>query len=209
MIPLSPNVRSRGFSLVEVMVAVIVICVGLLGIAKLQALSLSNTTTSRLRALAAIQVASVAAAMHSNRQYWGTTPPNTVTVTGTAITSTDGALQTQATNDLTGTSPSNPSRVCVGTAGSGAVCNTLQLAAFDLARWGVSLAALLPNPTATISCPPTLGGGPPSCTVQITWIEQAVSNNKQEAAATVNQTACTQNTNPLFQCPSYMVYVEP
>ena len=209
MIPLSPNVRSRGFSLVEVMVAVIVICVGLLGIAKLQALSLSNTTTSRLRALAAIQVASVAAAMHSNRQYWGTTPPNTVTVTGTAITSTDGALQTQATNDLTGTSPSNPSRVCVGTAGSGAVCNTLQLAAFDLARWGVSLAALLPNPTATISCPPTLGGGPPSCTVQITWIEQAVSINKQEAAATVNQTACTQNTNPLFQCPSYMVYVEP
>ena len=209
MIPLSPNVRSRGFSLVEVMVAVIVICVGLLGIAKLQALSLSNTTTSRLRALAAIQVASVAAAMHSNRQYWGNTPPDTVTVTGTAITSTDGALQTQATNDLTGTSPSNPSRVCVGTAGSGAVCNTLQLAAFDLARWGVSLAALLPNPTATIRCPPTLGGGPASCTVQIAWIEQAVSINKQEAAATVNQTACTQNTNPLFQCPSYMVYVEP
>src|SRR5205823_13897665 len=99
-----PNVRSRGFSLVEVMVAVIVICVGLLGIAKLQALSLSNTTTSRLRALAAIQVASVAAAMHSNRQYWGNTPPDTVTVTATAITSTDGALQTQATNDLTGPS---------------------------------------------------------------------------------------------------------
>ncbi|TLY62557.1 MAG: prepilin-type N-terminal cleavage/methylation domain-containing protein [Gammaproteobacteria bacterium] len=106
VIPLSPNSRSRGFSLVEVMVAVIVICVGLLGIAKLQALSLSNTTTSRLRALAAIQVASVAAAMHSNRQYWGNTPPNTVTVTGTAITSTDPALQTQATTDLTGTSPS-------------------------------------------------------------------------------------------------------
>ena len=204
-----PNVRSRGFSLVEVMVAVIVICVGLLGIAKLQALALSNTTTSRLRALAAIQVASVAAAMHSNRRYWGNTPPDTVTVTAAAITSTDGALQTQATNDLTGTSPSNPSRVCVGTAGSGAVCNTLQLAAFDLARWGVSLAALLPNPTATIRCPPALGGGPPSCTVQIAWIEQAVSVNQQEAAATVNQTACTQNTNPLFQCPSYMVYVEP
>ena len=151
------HAHSRGFSLVEVMVAVIVICVGLLGIAKLQALSLSNTTTSRLRALAAIQVASVAAAMHSNRQYWGNTPPETVIVTATAITSTDGALQTQATNDLTGTSPSNPSRVCVGTAGSGAACTALQLAAFDLARWGVSLAALLPNPTATIRCPPTPG----------------------------------------------------
>jgi len=210
VIHLSPNIRSRGFSLVEVMVAIIVICVGLLGIAKLQALSLSNTTTSRLRALAAIQVASVAAAMHSNRQYWGNTPPDTVIVTAAAITSTDGALQTQATNDLTG--PSKPSDVCVGTAGSGAKCNTLQLAAFDLARWGVSLAALLPNPTATIRCPPTLGGGPASCTVQITWIEQAVSVNQQEAAATVNQvnqTLCDNNNKPLFQCPSYMVYVEP
>ncbi len=207
MIPLSPNVRSRGFSLVEVMVAVIVICVGLLGIAKLQALSLSNTTTSRLRALAAIQVASVAAAMHSNRQYWGNTPPDTVTVTATAITSTDGALQTQATNDLTG--PSKPTIVCIGTAGGGALCNPVQLAAFDLARWGVSLAALLPNPTATIRCPPTPGGGPASCTVQIAWIEQAVSVNQQEAAATVNQTLCDNNNKPLFQCPSYMVYVEP
>ena len=207
MIPLSPNVRSRGFSLVEVMVAVIVICVGLLGIAKLQALSLSNTTTSRLRALAAIQVASVAAAMHSNRQYWGNTPPDTVTVTATAITSTDGALQTQATNDLTG--PSKPTIVCIGTAGGGALCNPVQLAAFDLARWSVSLAALLPNPTATISCPPTPGGGPASCTVQIAWIEQAVSVNQQEAAATVNQTLCDNNNKPLFQCPSYMVYVEP
>jgi len=202
-----PNVRSRGFSLVEVMVAVIVICVGLLGIAKLQALSLSNTTTSRLRALAAIQVASVAAAMHSNRQFWGNTPPDTVIVTATAITSTDGALQTQATNDLTG--PSKPSNVCVGTAGSGAACSMLQLAAFDLARWSVSLAALLPNPTATIICRPTPGGGPASCTVQINWIERAVSVNQQEAAATANPTLCNNINDPLFQCPSYMVYVEP
>ena len=62
--------RSAGFSLVEVMVAVVVICVGLLGIAKMQAMSLSTTTTSRQRALAALQAASMASAMHSNRQYW-------------------------------------------------------------------------------------------------------------------------------------------
>ena len=47
----------RGFSLVEVMVAVVVICTGLLGIAKLQALSLSNTSTARLRSLAAMEAA--------------------------------------------------------------------------------------------------------------------------------------------------------
>src|SRR2546430_13031518 len=64
---------SRGFSLVEVMVAVIVICVGMLGIAKLEALSVSNTTTARLRSLAAIEAASLAAAKHTNRQYWAKT----------------------------------------------------------------------------------------------------------------------------------------
>jgi len=36
-----------------------------------------------------------------------------------------------------------------------------------------------------------------------------VSVNQQEATATVNQTACNSINNPLFQCPSYMVYVEP
>jgi type IV pilus assembly protein PilV len=213
MSSLASRGRSRGFSLLEVMVSVIVICVGLLGIAKLQALALSNTTTSRLRALAAIQAASIASAMHSNRQYWGATPPNTVTVTATAITSSDAALQTQATTDLTGTSPTAPSTACVGTVGSGAACTAVQLAAFDLARWSVWLAALLPQPTATLSCPPTPGGGPANCTVQITWVEQAVSINQQEAAATVNQgnpTTCSQSANPtLFECPSYMLFVQP
>jgi len=69
----SANAGARGFSLIEVMVAVIVICVGMLGIAKMQALSLSNTTTARLRSLAAIEAASLASAMHSNRQYWANT----------------------------------------------------------------------------------------------------------------------------------------
>ena len=44
----------RGFSLIEVMVAIVVISAGLLGIAKLQALALSNTSTARLRSLAAL-----------------------------------------------------------------------------------------------------------------------------------------------------------
>src|ERR1700722_10857163 len=60
----------RGFSLIEVMVAVVIICIGLLGIAKLQAMSLSNSTMSRQRAIAAIQAASLASSMHANRDFW-------------------------------------------------------------------------------------------------------------------------------------------
>lgn len=196
--------RSHGFSLLEVMVSVIVICVGLLGIAKLQALSLSNTTTSRLRALAAIQAASLASAMHSNRQYWGNTPPLTVTVTATptaaTATSTDAALQAQTSTYLLASSPTNPSTACIGTFGGGPACVALQVAAFDLARWGGSLAVLLPNPTATISCPPIPGGGPASCTIQVGWTEKAVTVNQQQAGAAANAQ---------FQTPTYTLYVEP
>lgn len=200
---------ARGFSLLEVMVSIIVICVGLLGIAKLQALSLSNTTTSRLRALAAIQAASLASAMHSNRQYWFNTAPTSVTVTATSTTatiaSTDAGLQTQATTDLTSNpTGASPSAACVGTSGGGSQCNALPLAAFDLSRWAVSLGALLPGPSATISCP--AANIPVSCTILITWTERAVGINAQETAAA--PTACTSaGTN--FQLPCYTLYVEP
>jgi type IV pilus assembly protein PilV len=117
-----------------------------------------------------------------------------------AIASTDAALQAQATTDVTGTSASNPSTVCIGTVGGGSQCNALQLAAFDLARWSVSVAALLPNAAATISCPPIPGGGPASCMIQISWTEKAVAINQQQAGAAANSQ---------FQTPTYTLYVEP
>jgi type IV pilus assembly protein PilV len=201
--PLNANARARGFSLIEVMVAVIVICVGLLGIAKMQALSLSNSTTSRMRSLAAIEAASLASAMHSNRQYWGNTAPVSVTVNPGVVASTDAALAATATADMA----TNPINACFG-ASAAAQCTALPLAAFDLARWSSSLNALLPNPTATISCPPVVGvAAPPSCTIQISWTEKAVAINQQQA----QQEAAAQaaGTPGQFETPTYTLYVEP
>lgn len=204
MNPLYASARSRGFSLIEVMVALIVICVGLLGIAKMQALSLSNSTTSRMRSLAAIEAASLASAMHSNRQYWANTPPTTVTVNPGLIASTDAALAAAANADLAAL-PS-PSMACVGAAGAVAKCAAMPLAAFDLARWGVSVSGLLPpppapTPMASISCPPVAGvNAPTSCTIRISWGEKAVAVNQQETTAAVNAQ---------FQVPTYTLYVEP
>src|SRR5215469_16764012 len=127
---LRARARADGFSLVEVMVAVVIICVGLLGIAKMQALALSNTTPSRLRALAAIEAAGLASAMHSNREYWaGATPPTTTTFNagGTGqFASTDAVLQAAANRALpVGLNTPDSIQTCVGTANAAPICGGL------------------------------------------------------------------------------------
>lgn len=206
--------RARGFSLVEVMVAVVVICIGLLGIAKMQAMALSNTSMSRQRSLAAIEAASFASAMHSNRAYWGNVPvdPN-VSISGTTlapvVNSADAALQAQTIVDLA-TYPNI--NACVGGVNGLSACsNTTNLAAYDLARWWAnSVSVQLPNPVISVSCPPFPVGNPApvSCRVQISWTENAVAMNANEAAA-----AQAAQANPLLKSlseqPVFTLYVEP
>jgi type IV pilus assembly protein PilV len=174
--------RPDGFSLVEVMVALIIICVGLLGIAKLQALMLSNTGASRMRALAALEASSIAATMHADRDYWAGTPALTTTVNdtvaGKGVTSSDSNLQT--TPDCT--------------AAPDAPCTPVKLAAYDLQNWLNDMYVTLPASTSQILCAP---GIVVSCTVTITWQENTVASNSQEAA-----------TNP-FQSQTYQLVVNP
>ncbi|HYL70134.1 MAG TPA: prepilin-type N-terminal cleavage/methylation domain-containing protein, partial [Candidatus Dormibacteraeota bacterium] len=196
----NPKPRERGFSLMEVMAAVIVICIGMLGVAKMQALALSNSNTSRMRSLAAIEAASIASAMHSNRQYWSTAValelPMSATLTyGTApaVASTDAALQAQATTDL-GVAPPNQ---CLNI-----TCTAVQLAAFDLARWTYNVGTVLPNSTTVITCPLPAAGvlAPVSCTIRINWAEKAVG---------MTQNTATQAANAALVPPQYTLQVEP
>ncbi|MGH8262563.1 MAG: type IV pilus modification protein PilV [Steroidobacteraceae bacterium] len=175
--------RTRGFGLVEVLVTLIVISVGLLGIAKLQALAFSSIGVASMRSLAALEASSLAAAMHADRAYWaaGGVVPAVITVTGTTIS--DGTLATAA--DCTTASGPNPPN-----------CSTTTLAAYDLQQWAQSVNVLLPNPVSTITCTNVVGT-PVSCTVQITWAEKAVAVNQQ-------------GTNgAAMLAPTYVLYVQP
>lgn len=175
--------RLQGFSLVEVMVALIIICVGLLGIAKLQALMLSSTGASRMRALAALEASSIAAAMHANRDYWAGTPPATTTVNDTAaskgITSNDSTLQTSPACEY---------------GQADAPCTAAKMAAFDLQNWLSDMYVTLPGSISKIACAPSTGVV--SCTVTISWQENTVASNAQEGTGT-------------FQSQIYQLVVNP
>jgi type IV pilus assembly protein PilV len=183
----------RGFTIIEVMVALVVMSIGLLGIAKMQALSVASTSTSRLRSLAAYEAAGMASAMRANRTYWsGASLAKPISVSGGAASSTDATLSSAITTVGLGSVD-----YCVS--GGGAPCKPVTMAANDLQSWAAELNTLLPNSTALITCP-TLTV-PATCTIQITWDEKAVAMNKQAAAVT--------STTANYRLPTYVLYVQP
>jgi type IV pilus assembly protein PilV len=82
------RIRAGGFTLLEVMVALVVTSIGLLGIAKIQALAYASTGTASIRSLVAMQVSGLAASMHADRTYWSGLAPPSITITPTAVGAT-------------------------------------------------------------------------------------------------------------------------
>jgi type IV pilus assembly protein PilV len=173
----------QGFTLIEVMVALIVLSVGLLGIVKLESAAISSTTVAAKRSLAALEGDSLAAMMHVNRGYWASPDPagGKITVTGTTVTVVTGAAL--LATSVAGATACN-ANVLLG------ACGVSDMAAFDLKSWATALNGLLPNYTATISC----AGAIVSCTINMTWSENAVAVSGATTA---------------YAPPSYSLYVEP
>lgn len=180
---------SQGFSLIEVMVALVIIGIGMMGIAKIQALAYASNGTASSRALAAIEASSLAAAMRADRNYWSAAPvPLTLTVAGNTYTSTDAALM--------------PVYACTS-GGANAPCTAVQVAAFDFRNWVTAVSALLPAVTGTISCAQPPGGpSPVGCTIQLSWTERQIAlGAAQNTGGALNVAQMTP--------PTYTLYVEP
>jgi len=186
-----PKRCSAGFSLIEVMVALVVVSIGMLGLAKMESLALASADVSGMRTIAAIEASSLASMMHADHDYWGRAlaPVNPVTVT----------VVSNAVNIVGDTNLATTGNICT-VAGSGS-CNVSQLAAYDLQNWGADLQKLLPGYTATIACTPaTLAASPPSpvtCTITINWVENAVAANSQQTnLAVLAKPTYTLNVQP-------------
>jgi len=174
--PLSKR-GAGGFSLVEVMVALIVVSIGLLGLAKMETVALASTTVAGARSLAAIEAASLASMMHANQGFWQNTAVfNSVSISGADPYPSQGAC-TQA----------HP-------------CPPQAMAEADLNLWASALSLLLPGYSAEITCTPLTATAPVSCTIGITWAENAVAINAQQS---------TQTAMAGLNGPTYILYVQP
>jgi type IV pilus assembly protein PilV len=175
---------TRGFTLIEVLVSIVIIGVGLLGIAKMQALAFSSTGVASMRSLAALEASSLAASMHGDRAYWASgiaAPAPGFTITGTVISDPV----------LSATVP-----ICTSGTATPADCNTTQMAAYDVNQWAAAVNVLLPNPLTTIQCTNVVGS-PVLCTITLTWAENIVALNNAA------------NNLAGMQAPTYVLYVEP
>jgi len=132
--PFSPF--SAGFTLLEVLVAIVIISVGMLGLAGLQARGLQNNHSSLQRTLATYQAYDMADRMRAN-----------------IVGVNDGNY-----NNLSGT-PSDPGCISTG-------CTPAQLTDYDMRVWNLSNASLLPSGVGVVcldSTPVDGTSGAPAC----------------------------------------------
>lgn len=172
------NSGAKGFTLLEVLIAVVILGVGLLGLAGLLMVSVRTNQSAYLRSQASFLAQSMADRMRANQSaVWGNAYNVTVPVA---------------------TSPLDPA----GDVGSNAVCpcDVARLASRDLYWWSKEIHTFLPNAGANINCvrnPAAVGAAPSTrfrvtfdgtCTISIAWSETTLRNDSSGAAGAAADT---------------------
>lgn len=141
--------KESGFSMLEILVSMIIIMIGVLGIAGMQLLAINNTEVARYQSLAALLASSMAAEIQGNVAYWNA--PFAISFTGTTITGgPSGGTNCQTT-----------------------VCTASQMAGYTLKNWVQAVTNTLPGAQGSISCS---NGTPAVCTLSLTWSEKTVAS---------------------------------
>ena len=133
-----------GFSLIEILVTVLILAIGLLGIAGLQASSMSNNHNAQLRSIATLQAYDLADRMRANR----------------------GAITYDASGNVTASQYDGPVSAqsdCTTTA-----CSVTAIANNDFWEWNQANAALLPAGAGTVA----LVGVTNHHRITVTWNER-------------------------------------
>ncbi len=128
--------QENGFTLVEILVAVLVLAIGLLGLAKLQTTGLHNGHSANLRTQATLLAYDIADRMRANRAAY-------MNVNGNPVDPPGGTTAKKCEwNDSTVDD-----------------CSLTEMAQFDLAQWRTNVGSNLPSGSGTICLDTTPGDG--------------------------------------------------
>jgi type IV pilus assembly protein PilV len=137
--------RASGFSLLEVLISLVIMSVGLLGVAGLMSTTLKNNDSAYIRSQATAQAYNIIDRMRANNAginslYYLTPMP---------------------------AAPSAATQLPSACTGSGAGCTSAALASYDIAQWEYELVRMLPQGRGSIST--TLGPMATTYTVTVLW----------------------------------------
>lgn len=154
--------RQAAFTLIEVLIAILIFSVGLLGMAALMVISVKTNQSAYLRSQASFLAQAMADRMRINLGQ---------------INSYNGSYSVS-------TAGADP---CAG----GIACPPALMVARDRAVWSQQLVTMLPNPTAVIACNAAVLGGANQlgaspygglCALTITWDEATLKRGTQTAS---------------------------
>lgn len=141
--------KQSGFSLIEVLIALVVLSVGLLGIAGLQTAGMRYTYTANVEGTAAMLAQNMVDRMRANSG--GGTGGQSATGTtggvgqgGSCATCTPGGVILGYYDNLTSAPTAS---ACTSSS-----CTAQQVAQLDAAQWYASLASALPNGSGSVQC---------------------------------------------------------
>lgn len=134
--------KQRGFTLIEVLITLLILSIGLLGLAGLQMTALKLNDSAERRSQATILAYDILDRMRANRS----------------------AAESGSYNITTATSPAAAS--CVG---ASANCSATDMKNYDLYEWRQALAQRLPAGSGEIS---TSSGTPPTVTIKVQWNDE-------------------------------------
>lgn len=157
---LPPQKKQRGVSMVEVLVALVIIALALLGTAGLQAHAMRLNQGGQFRSQAIFLVADLAERMEANKA--GSVAGSYILATA----STAPALNTSCDTSVT--------------AFTATACDSTALATYDLAQWQNAVATTLPQSSWSVS---RSGANPSTYTIVVNWVDRR-SNTTYSTADT-------------------------
>ena len=184
--------RQDGFTMIELLITILIVTVGILGLAKMQAAAVSNTAVSRTRSLMTYQAESLAGMIRSNRKFWITS--------GNFTTWPDFAMNSAGSV----TSRTGMDTTVVTCAGASVVCTPAQLAYDDVVNvWVPQFTLAFPNATAAIKCVPATGSNcaanpasPHGYDITLTWNQKMVAINKSTAGSQTQSVSIVMHVQP-------------